>query len=248
MLEQLKSWLRSPASRKALESSPDRRAQFKQALAAYPSHVPPHRGLGRQITPEQAQQNLDWFQQTIPGRLAALRALSANTGLALGDAPVRSLDEAKSLVARLIDWTRACWPDAPYRVEHKSYEHWAMSGRSGDDAIFSVVLDVATLLGQTIMAGRQDWRWGLDMARSSLGHQPMLSARRVVLLSPLLGSQPVSTHMDLEILVLDRYLKPHDLDFTGPPERDAWMQYVCDGYTGQSIDLLAGPSPSPPAG
>ncbi|MDO5086301.1 MAG: hypothetical protein Q4D74_01675 [Comamonadaceae bacterium] len=54
--------------------------------------------------------------------------------------------------------------------------------------------------------------------------------------------------MDLEKLVLDRYLKSHDLGFTGPPERDAWMQYVCDGYTGQSIELLSGTGPLPPVG
>lgn len=236
---------RSPDSQ---AHSPDRQAGFRQALAHYPAHVPPHRGWGKQLTLEQAQQNLDWFRQTIPERLAALRALAADTGLALGEAPVSSLDEARHLVVQLIGWTRACWPDAPYRTEHKSYDDWAASDRTGDDAIFSVVLDVATLLGETIRAGRSEWRWGLDMARASLGHQPMLSARRVVLLSPLLGPQQVVTHMDLELLVLDRYLKPHDLDFTGPPEQDAWMQYVCDGYTGQSMDLLAEKSPSAPAG
>ena len=241
MLESLKRWLRSPAGPKALESLPDRQTQFKQALAAYPAHVPPHRGWGKQLTPEQAQQNLDWFRQSIPERLAALRALAVKTGLALDEVPVQSLDEAQDLVARLIDWTRACWPAEPYRPEHlHDDDYWARSDRTGDDAIFSVVLDVATLLGETIRAGRSEWRWGLDMARASRGPQPMFSARRVVLFTPPLGEQRAPCMMDMEALVLERYRRPKDFRFNQTLEYDPWMEYVRDGYTGRVIDLMAG--------
>ena len=237
MLDWLKKRLIPAAATQA--NTPEWQAVFRQALAHYPAHVPPPRGWGRQLTPEQAQQNLDWFRQTLPERLDTLRALTAETGLTLSEAPVQSLDEAKDLVARLIDWTRACWPDEPYRPEHlHDDDYWAKSDRTGDDAIFSVALDVATLLGETIRAGRSEWRWGLDMDPSSLGHQPLFTARRVVLISPLLGERRISTLMDMEMLVLERYRKPRSFYHQGPLEYDSWMEYVRDGYTGRVIDMM----------
>ena len=237
MLAWLKKHFTHPPAAPA--PAPDRKVAFRQALAHYPAHVPPHRGWGKQLTPEQAQQNLDWFRQTLPERLATLRALTAETGLTLSQAPVQSLDEAKDLVARLIDWTRICWPDEPYRPEHlHDDDYWARSDRTGDDAIFSVVLDMATLMGQWVMAGRPEWRWGLDMSRASLGHQPMLTARRVVLTTPLLGTQRVPCMMDMEMLVLGRYREPASPYFKGA--QDLWIEYMRDGYTGREIDLLNG--------
>ena len=239
-------WLKKLTPRRTpapADAPPDLKAVFRLALAHYPAHVPPHRGLGGHITPEQAQHNLDWFRRSVPERLHALRALATDTGLALPadlQRPVASLDEAKELVARLIAWTRACWPDRPYRPEHLSDSHWAMSARTGDDAIFSVVLDVATLLGQVAMTGRSEWRWGLDMARASRGPQPMFSARRVVLFTPPLGEQRAPCMMDMEALVLERYRRPKDFRFNQTLEYDPWMEYVRDGYTGRVIDLMAG--------
>lgn len=238
MLEQLKRWLRSPVPQTA-EPSPNHQVIFSQALAAYPTHAPPHKGYGHQLTPDQAQQNLDWFRDSLPQRLTSLRALLAGTGLLLRDEDLSpdTLDAALDLVRRLIDWTRACWPGAPYQPRHLSEADWLASDRQGDDAIFSVVLDVATLMGQWVMAGRPEWRWGLDMSRASLGHQPMLTARRVVLTTPLLGTQRVPCMMDMEVLVLERYLKPRDLHFNGALADDPWMEYVRDGYTGRVIDM-----------
>lgn len=232
MLEKLKNWLwRSSTAELGNQPAPDARQAFRQALAEYPAHMPPHRGLGRQIALEQAQQNLDWFMQTLPQRLAALRALAAATGLALGEEPPRSWDEAADLLARLIDWTRACWPDAPYRPEHRQDEYWAASDRTGDDAIFSVALDVATLLGQTVRAGCSAWRWGLDLSRDSLRHD-MFSSRRVVLMPPP-GAR--AGLLDMEAVVRARYLNPQASWFRGPPPHDLWWEYVHDGYTGQSL-------------
>lgn len=237
MFDRLKSWITPPS---ATPGPADRKSDFTRALASYPAHVPPHRGYARQLTPEQAQQNLDWFRQTLPERLAALRSLAASTGLVLNDAPAGTLAEAQDLMARLIAWTRDSWPQAPYLPAHLDDAHWAMSARTGDDAIFSVVLDVATLLGHTVMAGRPEWRWGLDLSRASMGQQPKFSARRVVLTTPLLGEQRAPYLMDLEALVLERYRRPKDFRFNQTLEYDPWMEYVRDGYTGRVIDLMDG--------
>ena len=238
MMDQLKSWLpRKPASADSLTPQ-DRQESFALALRNYPAHVPPHRGLGASLSIEQAQQNLDWFNRTLHERLAALRSLCAQTGWELGDNVINSLADALDLTARLIDWTRASWPTHPYLPQHNDDAYWAQSERVGPDAIFSVVLDLATLLGQTIMQGRSEWRWGLDLAPSSLGRQPMLSARRVVLMSPLLGAQRRALVKDLEALVLARYRTPNDLRFRCPLQFDSWIEYVRDGYTGREIDFF----------
>ena len=237
-MDQLKSWLsRKPASADSLTPQ-DRQASFALALRSYPAHVPPHRGLGASLSIEQAQQNLDWLNRTLHERLAALRSLCAQTGWELGDNVINSLEDALDLTARLIDWTRASWPTHPYLPQHNDDAYWAQSERVGPDAIFSVVLDLATLLGQTIMQGRSEWRWGLDLAPSSLGRQPMLSARRVVLMSPLLGAQRRALVKDLEALVLARYRTPNDLRFRCPLQFDSWIEYARDGYTGREIDFF----------
>lgn len=66
----------------------------------------------------------------------------------------------------------------------------------------------------------------------------MLSARRVVLMSPLLGAQRRALVKDLEALVLARYRTPNDLRFRCPLQFDSWVEYVRDGYTGREIDFF----------
>lgn len=171
------------------------------------------------LTPQDRQESFALALRNYPAHVPPHRGLGASL----------SIKQAQ----QNLDWFNRTLHE---RLADDAY--WAQSERVGPDAIFSVVLDLATLLGQTIMQGRSEWRWGLDLAPSSLGSQTMLSARRVVLMSPLLGAQRRALVKDLEALVLARYRTPNDLRFRCPLQFDSWIEYARDGYTGREIDFF----------
>ena len=229
MFDRLKSWLgAAPAApQNPLEA---RRARFRVALHSYPVHMAPNRGFAQELTPEQAQANLDWYLASLPTRLSALRALLADFELDLPAPEGLSLSQSQALMAQLIAWTQSCWPAAPYSPEHLQDSYWLHCNRLVDDAIFSVTLDVASYIGQIAIAAQPAWRWGLDMSAASL-RGPMLTSRRVLLTTAPLGQQRVRNALDWEALVVQRYREPQHFLFKGPLESDAWMSQLHDACT-----------------
>ena len=236
MFDRLKSWL-GAVPVEAVNPLDARRARFRTALHHYPVHVAPHRGFAQELTPEQAQANLDWFTASLPMRLAALRALLADFELDLPTPQGLSLAEAEALMSQLIDWTHGCWPQAPYSPEHLQDSYWLHCDRLVDDAIFSVTLDVASYIGQMVIGLQPAWRWGLDMSAASL-RGPMLTSRRVLLTTAPLGKRQLRNALDWEALVVQRYREPRHFLFQGPPESDAWMSQLRDACTGRVIAHL----------
>ncbi len=224
------------ATERSTPAPEDPTAAFRERLQRYPAHRPPHGGFARDLTPPEAQQNLDWFNGSIDARQAALRELLSEYDVALPAPAGLDPTEAESTVARLIAWTRRHWPDQPYRPEHLEDDHWLHCDRVGDDAIFSLTLDLATYFGEIARAARPEWRWGLDLARSSL-RGPMLASRRVLLCTAPLGPRGVRVQEDWEALVVTRYRRPGHFLFQGGPDADAWMVRLRDCCTGRVIDL-----------
>ena len=233
MFDRLKTWLGgSPAP--AVDPLDASRARFRAALHRYPVHVAPNRGFAQELSPEQAQANLDWFIASLPTRLGALRALLADFELYLPAPEGLSLPEAEALMAELIAWTQRCWPATPYWPEHLQDSYWLHCDRLVDDAIFSVALDLGSYFGQIAIAAQPAWRWGLDLSAASL-RGPMLSARRVLLSTAPLGKQQVREQLDWEALVVQRYREPQHFLFKGQLADDAWMTQLRDACTGRLI-------------
>jgi len=155
------------------------RADFRAAVHRYPAHNFPNPGYARQITPQQAQANLDWFLASLPERLAAIDWFLAEFGVPAAPAGA-TLSELDSWIARVIDWTNDYWPDKPFRPEHGTDDVWLHAKRVGDEAIFSIALDLGTRFGEVVKSMEPRWRWGLNMDRSDLRDE-MGSARRVVM-------------------------------------------------------------------
>ena len=237
MWKRLPSWL--GGSPKPAQPAPtdDGQVAFWAAVQRYPAHAAPHPGYARDLTPEQAQANLDWFLASMPDRLQVLDVLLAEFGVPAQ--PAADTPEARQVwIGQLIDWTRRCWPAQPYRPEHLATDDWLRLPRTGDDAIFSVTLDLATRMGEVVRAACPDWRWGLDMSAASL-RGPMLTSRRVVLTTAPLGPQGVRLVRDWEAEVVARYKRAGSIDYAAALPFDPWWINFEDACTGRSIRMLA---------
>ena len=233
MFQRIRSWLgTAPESDKA----DDARAAFRAALHRYPAHAPPHPGHARDLTPEQAQANLEWFLAALPERLQVLDRLLTEFGVPTR--PAADTPEGRQAwVGHLIDWTRRCWPAQPYRPEHLDKDVWLKVARVGDDAIFSVTLDLATLMGEVVRAACPAWRWGLDMASANMGSQPMWTARRVVMTTAPLGSKGIRVIGDWEAAVVNRYQRPSAFDYGVSLSHDVWWTGLEDDCSGRVIQF-----------
>lgn len=64
-------------------------------------------------------------------------------------------------------------------------------------------------LGEVVRRGNADWRWGMDLDPQDIADD-MASARRVVLLADPVGIAPQPFVLDVEHVVVRRFLHPGD--------------------------------------
>jgi len=229
----IQAWLLDTPYRPPSAAQQRARAAFHAAVQRYPAHAPPYPGSGREITPEQAQANLDWFRATVPERLNALHGL-----LAEFQVPTQpeewTMAAIDTWLARVIAWTQECWPEQPFAPDHRDEKVQLHAERVGDAAIFSITLDLATKLGEIVIVMEPRWRWGLDMNPANL-RDGMYTSRRVILTTAPLGPDGIRACEDLEPLVTGRYLEPDDHMYRGPLECDAWVKHMHAACSGRPI-------------
>lgn len=213
-------------------------------LRGYPAYDAPFVGYGRQLTEVQAQANLAYFERVLPQRLEGLAELLRElAGLDVAAALAAPQEQAAALTEALHLWAAAQWP--PLHAEHpeRGLRSWLASRRSGDDIVFSMLLDVAILLGELVRRANPEWRWGLDLDAANL-RDDMVSARRVVLLAGPVGALKAPLLIDVEDVVVHRFLHPSD-----PAQQllNPWRRLVDEGIRGDAFvhwRTTAGADPS----
>lgn len=221
------------------DRGPDRaRAAFHDAVLAYPARTVPHPGFGREISAAQAQENLRWFRTTLDERLDDIRGLLSRFGVPRSPSSATP-DAVDAWVTALVTWVRDCWPEQPFRPEHLADPSWLHSDRTGEDAVFSIAVVLATAMGEAVISCCPDWHWDVNSDPGDLRGE-MLSSRRVVLTTAPLGPRNVRPVVDLETLVVERYRRPGHFLFSAPLEHDAWLVQVHDACTGRVLDLYRG--------
>ena len=171
-------------------------------LEAYPQYRMPHPGPPKVLTRKQCEANLAYLLEQRPVRLAALGKLVGRFGIDL--AAGLAAEDARPLLDALHAWSRAEWPDifieglAGYGEGHP---RWLGSDKGGQHIALSMLMDVAIVLGEIVVARRPDYVWRLDLER---GNRQMLSYRRAVVMSQ---AQPehgwAATVLDFEAIVID---------------------------------------------
>lgn len=206
-------------------------SDLARRLRDYPPYDAPHAGRGRQLSDPQARANLAHFEQVLPLRLRAIAGLLREHARIEVDAALAApAAQGPALTDALHRWAAEHWP-ALQAGQPATLERWLQSRRDGSDIVFSMLLDVAILLGELVRRGNPDWHWGLDLDGESLA-DGMVSARRVVLLADPVGQMPRPFVLDTEDIVVHRFLHPDD-----PSQRllNPFRRLVEEGLRGDAM-------------
>ncbi|MET0208884.1 MAG: hypothetical protein ABW220_07555 [Burkholderiaceae bacterium] len=139
------------------------RPSLDRRLAAYPPYEIPHPGPGQALTLDQAQTNLDYLLAHRQARLAAFAALLRDEA-GIDAAPALAGEDPAALLGALHTWLNQVLPPLLDRhPELTTAARWLSSRRSGEEIVFSFLMDLALLVGELIIVGRPSFSWKLDL-------------------------------------------------------------------------------------
>lgn len=209
-------------------------------LAHYPPYEAPHAGHGRQLSLAQARENLAYFESVKDHRLACIAALLRSAANIDPEPALHSPREHGAALTDALDrWAAAQWPTLP-APQLPRLSAWLESSRRGPDIVYSMLLDLAILLGEVVRTGNADWSWGLDLDTSRL-QAGLETARRTVLSADPVGAATQPFLIDVESIVVGRYLMPaqsswmRGADGGGPRSLNPWHRLVDEGLAGQAM-------------
>ncbi|HUG23537.1 hypothetical protein [Piscinibacter sp.] len=206
-------------------------------LRDYPPYAAPHAGPPTRWTLEQAHENLAYLLQHRDQRLQVLGELLAAEGIEVGRA--RDDGDWLPLVDALHHWANARWP-ALHEPDIVTEATWLRSTRCDGEIAFSMLMDVALLLGELIIRRHPGYRWDLDLDEVN-GRDGMRSYLRPVLLLPAHGAMPSAVVLDLEDIVVSRYLHP---EYKANKLLNTWAQVVEDAVSGRYEAAWSAPARS----
>jgi hypothetical protein len=187
--------------------------------------VAPHVGPPRRWTDAQAHENLAHLMSHKPERLAGLARFLDPVGIDIR--PALDGGPWEPTVQALHQWANAQWP-ALHDPRHASTAHWLASLRQGEDIVYSLLLDVALLLGELVVQRHPGFRWDLDLDPQN-GRDDMTSYRRVVLLQGAPASSLPQVELDVEAVVVAHYQRPtSSVNWL----RNEWAALVSDAVSG----------------
>jgi len=197
------------------------------ALGDYPPYHAPHIGPPTSWSLDQAQENLAHLVANRASRLVILGDwLRRHAGIDAG--PALAGGDPRPLLDALHRWSNACWP-AWHQPAIASEAIWLRSSRDGDERVYSLLLDVALLLGELVLQRNAKYQWALDLDPIN-ERDGMASWRRAVLLLPAYGDMPGPIDLDLEHQVVGRYLRP---DHVMNQIHNGWAETVMDAIEGR---------------
>lgn len=180
MLDRLLRWF-GRLGGGGLPPRPKGSGRLPELLAAYPQYRAPHPGPPKALTRKQCDANLAYLLEQRPARLAAIGALVRHFGIDLAGGLAAA--DPRPLLQALHAWSRAEWPDifvADLTRYEDGYPRWLASDKGGRHIALSMLMDVAIVLGDIVVARRSDYAWRLDLEH---GNRQMLSYRRPVVMS-----------------------------------------------------------------
>ena len=179
-------------------------ATLADQLAGYPPFGDVHVAAPKDLSEAEAKANLDAFLARREERLDVLAALLSPFEIDL-EAGLDASDH-KAFLDQIDRWAAGHWKNVPATREQLRRDYWQKSDRSGGDIVYSMLRDVALLLGEMIVRRREGTLWGLDPSLKTA--KDGAGFRRPVVLglaNPATG-QPVSIETDQHCFTAFAYI------------------------------------------
>ncbi len=163
-------------------------SKLAERLTDYPPYRMPHPRPAKALSAKEADDNLAAFNEQLPARIDALDGLLTSLGVKpdsyaavpLLEIPVLSLAEC------LHPWADASWPEA-IAAERRHYDIWQCTNYREADMLYSVAMDTAMLLGDSLRRQVPQLSWTIDRNPENIA-DGMPTVNRIV----LTVSKPVS--------------------------------------------------------
>ncbi len=210
-------------------------ALLQRLRECYPVYAAPHayRRDGQWLSLAQAQENLEYLQTQRPTRLRIVSDF-LHTEAGVDVAAALAGGDPSALLDGLHRWSLHTFP-ALQKAEPQLArdEVWLASDRRGPEIVYSLLMDLALLLGELILISRPAFQWALDLDEGNL-LDGMDSVRRPVLrFLPTPGAAGDASmppvQLDVEALVVHRYREP---DSPSLQWMNGWAQLVQDARSG----------------
>lgn len=198
-----------------------RRCRLARLLDTYVPYRAPFAGPARALTREQAQDNHAYLLAIKPYRLELLAPVLAHSGISLDDHKTESFVE---FLEALDKWALTEFPGV-FRKKLAKSKAWENSNRAGDEIVYSLLMDVALLLGDTLIAQSSNCSWALDLSDDSCING-MSTYQRSVLCIDNGHREGSPKYVDLEQIVVGRY---QDCDFPVPIDTGLFKRVVLEG-------------------
>lgn len=201
-------------------------AALARRLQGYPAWALPYPGVPER--PEEQQANLQYWLQHRDERLAALQAFFAEDlpGGVLA-AGLQAGGDWRAASSALHLWMNAHVEALP-RGKFTSRNGWMHSKRAGDEAVYSLLLDIGLYLGELIIRHRPGYQWTID-ADPIRASQDLPTLGRVVLEGPRPPGHELPLILDPEDVAVGHYLHGDN-----PADR------IIDNWTGLVADAISG--------
>lgn len=184
-----------------------KKSALKHRLEAYEPYAMPFPGTARRLTIEQCEHNLRYLLDNRTHRQAVLCDLLRHWNIDIYDRT-----NVEALLTSMDSWAVREWPAAFERALGDS-SIWHRSPKDGRHIVYSMLMDIAILLGELIIERAPSCRWGLDLTEDSRD-TPMESYKRPALLihGPDGDFRDV---LDLEAIMFGHYQNSEHLGAVG---------------------------------
>jgi hypothetical protein len=180
-------------------------------LREYPPLNLPFPGYAGDLSEAQANENLHYRLDIRFERLDLLRNLLYHTAPSIVWPDRFTRDNIDPFIIALHQWAGKQWPALKARIKGDVLSRWRTGERGGECIGLSIVADVGQVLGELILTLRPSLNWGIDRDPVNIRNGKD-TVNRMVLLGDRRGDPGNQIEVDIEAIVLNRFLHPKEIN------------------------------------